>query len=334
MIRGSELSSPLERKAPSMLSKKNLTIMVLPSNPRKRVFSISLPILVSSAVFFASGILLFMASAGAWSMYRLQQVQQESQLLEMENRLAKSQIQDHESRIKHLTQEIVNIREKAGYVQSYLGLKPQGPGVNKVGQGGVELTPRIAAKASSMETHQRSSTTKLASVSTQDIRQLDVDLHQIVGALKGRQEKLDHTPSLSPVEPQGSWISSSYGMRVSPFTGKEQFHPGVDIAGAERTPILSPAKGTVAFVGKDGPLGMSVRIKHDSVYETTYGHLHSASVKKGQHVDRGEVIGHIGNSGRSTGHHLHYEIAKNGKSVNPLQYMSDWKNDNLVMLAE
>jgi len=322
-----------------MLAKKSLTILVLPSSPHKRVFSISVPVLVLSAVFLASGILLFMASAGAWSMYRFQQVEQESQRLEMENRAAKSQIQDQEIRIEYLTREISGIREKAGYVQSYLGLKPQGPGVGKIGQGGVELTSRntaLSSKSPSTTIHPsaKTPTTHAASLSASDIRQLDADLQQMVGALQGRQEKLDRTPSVSPVDSQESWISSSYGVRISPFTGKEQFHPGVDIAGAEKTPIMTPAKGTVAFVGKDGPLGMTVRIKHDSVYETTYGHLHSASVKKGQHVDRGEVIGYMGNSGRSTGHHLHYEVAKNGKNVNPTLYMTDWKNDNLVMLAE
>ena len=322
-----------------MLAKKKLTILVLPSSPHKRVFSISVPVLMLTAVFFSFCILLFMASAGAWRMYRFQEVEQKSQLLEMENRCAKSQIQDQESRIKHLTQEILNIREKAGYVQSYLGLKPQGPSVGKIGQGGVELTPRSAAlssKSFSTEIHQRPSTptTHAASLSAQDIRQLDADLQQIVGALQGRQEKLDHTPSVSPVDPQESWISSSYGVRISPFTGKEQFHPGVDIAGAEKTPIIAPAKGTVAFVGKDGALGMSVRIKHDSACESTYGHLNKAAVKKGQHVERGEVIGYMGNSGRSTGHHLHYEIAKNGKNVNPLQYMMDWENDNFAMRSE
>jgi murein DD-endopeptidase MepM/ murein hydrolase activator NlpD len=79
---------------------------------------------------------------------------------------------------------------------------------------------------------------------------------------------------------------------------------------------------------------MTVRIKHDSVYETTYGHLSHISVKKGQTVDRGEVIGYMGNSGRSTGPHLHYEIEKNGRNVNPVGYMTDWKNDHLVMFAE
>jgi murein DD-endopeptidase MepM/ murein hydrolase activator NlpD len=108
----------------------------------------------------------------------------------------------------------------------------------------------------------------------------------------------------------------------------------LDIAGAEGTAIIAPAKGTVTFVGKDGPLGLSVRIRHDSAYETTYGHLNKASVKKGQPVERGDVIGSLGNSGRSTGHHLHYEIAKNGKTVNPLQYMLDWREENLALLAE
>jgi murein DD-endopeptidase MepM/ murein hydrolase activator NlpD len=322
-----------------MLIKRKLTILVLPSSPHKKVFSISVPILMLTGVFLALGVLLYMASAGAWRMHRFQQVEQESHRLEMENRSAKSQIQDQESRIEHLTQEILNIREKAGYVQSYLGLKPQGPGVGKIGQGGVELTPRsgvLSSKSPPTEIHQPASTptTHAASLSAQDIRQLDADLQQIVGALRGRQEKLDHTPSVSPVDPQESWISSSYGVRISPFTGKEQFHPGVDIAGAEKTPIVAPAKGTVAFVGKDGALGMTVRIKHDSVHKSIYGHLHKASVKKGQHVERGDVIGSMGNSGRSTGHHLHYELAKNGKNVNPFQYMMDWKSDNFVMLAE
>ena len=322
-----------------MLAKGKWTILVMPSSPHKRAFSISVPVHLLTVVFFAFCILLYTASAGAWRMYRLQQVEQESRRLEMENRFAKSQIQDQQSRIESLNREILSIREKAGYVQNYLGLKPENASVGKIGQGGVELTPRSVALPSqslSTEIHRPASILNppAVSLSAQDIRQLDADLQQIVGALRARQEKLDHTPSVSPVDPRESWISSSYGARISPFTGKEQFHPGVDIAGAEKTPILTPAKGTVAFVGKDGPLGNTVRIKHDSIYESTYGHLHKASVKKGQQVERGEVIGYMGNSGRSTGHHLHYEIAKNGKSVNPFQYMLDWKGENFAMVAD
>ena len=322
-----------------MLAKRKLTVLVLPSSPHRKALNISVPLHVLTGVFFVLGILLFMASSGAWRMVHFQEVEQKSLRLEIENRSAKSQIEDQERRIENLTREILSIREKAGYVQNYLGLKPQDPGSAKIGQGGVELTPRSSLsslRSLSSELPRPSGDLKALahSLSAQDIHQLNSDLQAIVGALQVRQDRLDHTPSISPVDPQGTWISSSYGLRISPFTGKEQFHPGVDIAGAEGTPIIAPAKGTVAFVGKDGPLGMTVRIKHDSVFESTYGHLQKASVKKGQHVQRGEVIGSMGNSGRSTGHHLHYEIARNGKSVNPLQHMLDWKNENLVMLAD
>ena len=322
-----------------MFAKRKVTFLVMPSSPQKRVFSISLPIPMLTPIFFAFGILLFMASAGASRMYHFQQVEQESHSLAIENRLAKSQIQDQQKRIEHLSREILNIREKAAYLQNYLGLKPQVPRVGKIGQGGVELSPRSVALSSnslSAEFHQAPgiSTTHVASLSAQDIRRLDTDLQQIVGVLRERQEELDHTPSISPVIPQGSWISSSYGVRTSPFTGKEQFHPGLDIAGDAGTPILAPANGIVSFARRDGTLGMTVRIRHDSVYETTFGHLRKASVKKNQHVKRGEVIGYMGNSGKSTGTHVHYEITKNGKRVNPYPYLMDWKNDNLVMLAE
>lgn len=322
-----------------MPAKGKLTILVLPSSPHRSAFNLSVPVPIVTGLVLAFGILLFLASAGAWRMHHLHEVEQKSLRLEMENQSAKIQIQDQERKIEHLTREILTIREKAEYVQNYLGLRPQDPGAAKIGQGGVELSPRspLSSSKSPSSGHRRSSGDRKApahSLSPQDIHQLNSDLQAILGALRTRQDRLDHTPSISPVDPQGTWISSSYGLRISPFTGKEQFHPGVDIAGAEGTPIVAPAKGTVVFVGKDGPLGMSVRIKHDSVFETTYGHLQKASVKKGQAVERGEVIGFMGNSGRSTGHHLHYELACNGKTVNPLQYMLDWKNENLVMLAD
>ncbi len=71
-------------------------------------------------------------------------------------------------------------------------------------------------------------------------------------------------------------------------------------------------------------MGLTLKIRHDSTYITTYGHLHKAALKKGQRVKRGEIIGYMGNSGRSTGYHLHYEIKKKGKRVNPLSFMVDW----------
>jgi murein DD-endopeptidase MepM/ murein hydrolase activator NlpD len=321
-----------------MMTKRKMTFLVMPSNPERRAFSFSFGFSTLTVLFFAFGFILIIASAGAWSMYRYHRVAQRSYRVELDNRSAKSQLQEQKKRIEYLNQEMLKIREKAGYIQNYLGLKPQGSGSAKIGQGGVELPPQSVLLSHSFSSQHQPLPTRASihtdDLSPHDIDQLGADLQQIVGALQGRQEKLNRTPSLSPVNPRQSWISSPFGMRTSPFTDKEEFHPGIDIAGDEETPILAPAKGTIAFVGKDGSLGMSVRIRHDSEYETTFGHLKKAAVNRGQHVERGEVIGYMGNSGRSTGPHLHYEVAKNGKRMNPFKYMMDWSDNRLAVITE
>ena len=107
---------------------------------------------------------------------------------------------------------------------------------------------------------------------------------------------------------------------------------GIDIAGWKGIPIIAPANGKVIVVKKRHLLGLTVKIKHNSEFETVYGHLLKAAVKKGQHVERGAVIGYMGNSGRSTGYHLHYEVTKNGKHVDPFHYILD-RNDTSSLLA-
>ena len=121
---------------------------------------------------------------------------------------------------------------------------------------------------------------------------------------------MGQTPSISPVEPQKSWISSGYGMRISPFTGKKKLHLGTDIAGWKGTPIVATANGRVMFVAKTRTLGLMIRVRHDATFTTEYAHLLRAVVKKGRYVKRGELIGYMGNSGWSTGYHVHYAIKK------------------------
>lgn len=319
-----------------MESKGSWTFLVIPSSPQKRPFSISVPFIIVPALFFTFLAILLVASVGAWRPCLLHQAEVKSVDLEAENRSARACIKDQEAKIQLLTQEILKIRERTTYIQTCLGLRAEASGRGTLAQGGIEFTPQKAAnptRYSSPELYQDTTPVGATaeSLSLRDIGQLDADLKEIIGVLKGRQEKLDHSPSVSPVDPRQSWISSSFGVRTSPFSGKEQFHPGLDIAGPERTPIQAPAKGTVVFVGRDGSLGMTVRIRHGSVYESAYGHLSRAAVKKGQRVDRGDVIGFMGSSGRSTGPHLHYAIEKNGKTVNPLPYMMDWQDSPPVL---
>ncbi len=145
-------------------------------------------------------------------------------------------------------------------------------------------------------------------------------LADLVAALEGKHEHLASSPSIWPAK---GWLTSRYGYRVSPFTGKPQFHAGLDIAGARGTEVIAPARGRVVFVGKRGPLGSSIVLDHGHGVRTQYGHNDEMRVKLGQQVERGEVIATLGSSGRSTGPLLHYVIEVLGKTKDPLDYIFD-----------
>jgi murein DD-endopeptidase MepM/ murein hydrolase activator NlpD len=107
---------------------------------------------------------------------------------------------------------------------------------------------------------------------------------------------------------------------VSPFTGRRQFHRGLDIASHSGTPIISPADGVVTFTGRKGLMGNMLTLEHGYGMVTRYGHLKKILKKRGERVKRGETIALVGNTGRSTGPHLHYEVRLNGVAVNPTKY--------------
>jgi len=139
----------------------------------------------------------------------------------------------------------------------------------------------------------------------------------IFSQLEGKRNLLAATPSVRPLK---GWISSRFGYRESPFTGRREFHRGLDIATHAGSPIIAPANGLVTFAGGKGLMGNMVAIEHGFGMVTRYGHAQKLLKKKGDRVKRGEVIALVGNTGRSTGPHLHYEVRLNGVAVNPVNY--------------
>ena len=136
-----------------------------------------------------------------------------------------------------------------------------------------------------------------------------------------RVERWAATPSIWPVK---GHITSKFGPRISPFTGKRAFHSGLDIGSPRGREIRSPASGKVVLAAYDTRLGKFIRINHGFGIETTYGHLSKVLVKYGKKVKRGDVIGLVGSTGKfSTGPHLHYQVAIHDKVVNPVQYILD-----------
>ncbi len=131
---------------------------------------------------------------------------------------------------------------------------------------------------------------------------------------------LASTPTIWPVR---GWITSSFGKRISPFTGMLQMHEGLDIAARPGIQVKASADGVVIYSGWKSDFGKLVTIDHGYGYRTRYGHLSKIYVKNGQRVKRGDTLGAVGSTGRSTGPHLHYEVKVRGLPVNPKTYLLD-----------
>ncbi|MCC6137371.1 MAG: M23 family metallopeptidase [Bdellovibrionaceae bacterium] len=136
--------------------------------------------------------------------------------------------------------------------------------------------------------------------------------------LSDKNEILQTTPSIRPTS---GWVSSNFGSRLSPFSGDISQHRGLDIAADMGTPIRAPATGIVTSSTVDAGYGKVITIDHGHGIVTRYGHCSQMYVKAGQRVRRGDVIGAVGNTGRSTGPHLHYEVRLQGVPVNPERYI-------------
>jgi murein DD-endopeptidase MepM/ murein hydrolase activator NlpD len=139
-------------------------------------------------------------------------------------------------------------------------------------------------------------------------------------------------PMLVPVTSSRS-MSSNFGMRVHPVLGGFRMHKGVDLPATTGTPIHATADGVIGRADWFGGYGLCVEIEHGANLETRYGHMSRIAVAEGQHVHRGDVIGYVGSTGRSTGAHLHYEVRIGGEAVNPVPYLQVAEANSNIVLA-
>jgi murein DD-endopeptidase MepM/ murein hydrolase activator NlpD len=152
----------------------------------------------------------------------------------------------------------------------------------------------------------------------QEASQQEKSFQEIVEFLEKRRSILAITPSIWPVE---GWVTSWFGVRKSPFSSRREFHSAIDIAARSGKEVVAPADGIVADVEHRSDMGNTVTLDHGNGITTAYAHLLRSQVPKGKTVRRGEVIGYVGSTGRSTGPHLHYSVHLNGVPVNPRKYL-------------
>jgi murein DD-endopeptidase MepM/ murein hydrolase activator NlpD len=144
-------------------------------------------------------------------------------------------------------------------------------------------------------------------------------LDSVRDSVERRHALASATPSVWPV---AGWLTSYFGNRKDPFTKDSDFHPGLDISADYGQPVLATADATVSSAAPNGAYGNMVILDHGYGIVTKYGHLSRFAVMGGQRVKRGDVIGYVGSTGRSTGAHLHYEIWMNGRLTNPMQLLA------------
>ncbi len=155
----------------------------------------------------------------------------------------------------------------------------------------------------------------------QDGRALEQSLGELLEYFHDAALLLSNTPSVKPVE--NGYLTSSFGKRRDPMHGGWTVHKGLDIGGRIGMEVVAPADGVVIFVGPRGGYGNVVVIDHGYGIQTHYAHLSRFRCRRGDHVRRGDLIAEMGNSGRSTGPHLHYEVRRGGQPLNPLHFVLD-----------
>ena len=239
--------------------------------------------------------------------------------LQKENALQKEQILFMARRIGKFTEEMNELRALDHKLKVMVNLETGKGDEQFQGVGGSD--PVLLDPKKSLAKVDR----KLMRAMHRSLDNLDSDIKSSKEDKAGLHEFLENqkmllvaTPSIWPTK---GWLSSPFGYRESPFTGKREFHKGLDISTRKGSPIVASADGIVLFSKWDRGYGKAVSIRHGYGLMTKYAHMQKSLVKKGQYVKRGEIVGLVGNSGKTTGSHLHYEVRLNEVPVNPLRYI-------------
>ena len=237
----------------------------------------------------------------------------ESDALQQENRQLKTQITQLQTRMAGVSQQLSILGETDKLLRMMADLPATDPDAKKMGIGGAPLEAPVDADLPGVTTAKW----------TLDELEREIDFQktsfeEIHHKLTVNADMLEHTPTLRPVD--GGYISSGFGVRWDPFTKRVESHPGVDIPEGRGTSVMCTAGGQVIYAGYYSSYGEFIVIDHGFGYQTAYGHLSKIDVREGQYVTKGQHIGEVGSTGRSTAPHLHYEVRINGRPVDPTDY--------------
>ena len=286
------------------MDKKRYTIILVPHTRAKfRKFQVSATHLWAAATTL--GILTATAAVIGWLFFSAPVDETQVNLLRDENVELRQVNQSFEQSIRQLQTQLAEYEERTRKLAIVAGIEELDSG-SDAGLGGAAFELDTASTALTGMSQ------RLGSMTSQ--------LDEVEGRLDERFRWISSVPSVTPTR---GLFTSGYGSRRDPVHGRPSFHEGLDISAAPGKAVHATADGVVVRAGNLGELGNAVVISHGFGLTTRYGHLSRVGVRPGQRVRRGDVIGNVGNTGRSTGYHLHYEVHKDGEPVNPLGYILD-----------
>ena len=224
-----------------------------------------------------------------------------------------------QTKLKELDDKVIIIEEKDRAIRTYAGMPEIDSDIRKLGTGGHVLQSNILSDNLAPAINEELIALELDIENISRHVNLELDSYRsIYKKVKEDLSRISKIPSIRPVK--GGFLNSSFGYRKDPIDNEIRFHQGQDITVKSGTPVYAPADGIVKRAYYAGGFGNHIKLDHGNGYTTLFAHLSKIKVKHGQNVNRGDVIGLTGNTGRSTAPHLHYEIHHYGKSKNPLDY--------------
>ena len=271
------------------------------------LFSIGLSILTISTVLF------FTANALTGVIHQTKMDNLRSSYEHLSETLVSLQ-----SQLDNVSGEVGSIEKKDQAIRTYAGLPQIDKDVRKLGVGGTDFKintiDNIPADISNRITEIEMNVNSLS-------RKVKLELssyNSLYEVVRNHSDNLKYVPSIRPV--QTGYLGSGFGYREDPFNGNTRFHYGQDIAVNSGTKVYAPADGKIKYAANQGGYGKVVKIDHSNGYRTIFAHLSKINVKAGTKVKRGDLIALSGNSGRTVGPHLHYEVHHYGAPQNPLDY--------------
>ncbi len=309
------------KKLRNIKKKEYFTFMFLPG-PNARVRSLSISKSVIKTVFISLAAVLVLSLYLIYEYNDVKDKVWELQSMREELMQQKAQVQNFALNLLDYKRQMFLLRDLDTKLRRAVSLGPRDKKAQQVlGIGGPDelglqnLTAMGEKKQEEALKEMHQELTQLKGAASKQ----EASLQMLIEYFEDRRSLYASTPSVWPVR---GWVTSPFGNRTSPFSGILKFHEGMDIAAQTGTPVVAPADGVVVKAGFSTGYGNMVEISHGYGIKTLFAHNSRLNVKAGQRVKRGDVISYVGDSGSSTGPHLHYEVRMNGLPVNPVRYLN------------